>query len=97
MTTSFMALLVLAGLGINGMQTLLYVLAAQAFPTSLRATGVGSCGAVGRIASISSVGAGAAMLRMGWTDSHLFLAVAVLAIVPVTAMLAFPKHIKRLE
>jgi AAHS family 4-hydroxybenzoate transporter-like MFS transporter len=91
-----MLLLVLAGMGINGMQTLLYVLAAQAFPTSLRATGVGSCGAVGRIASVTSVGVGAAMLQMGLSDSRLFMTIAVIAMVPLVAMLTFRKHIQRL-
>lgn len=49
-----LALGVMGG-AINGVQTLLYALAAHVYPTAVRATGVGSASAVGRFGAIASV------------------------------------------
>jgi AAHS family 4-hydroxybenzoate transporter-like MFS transporter len=44
---------------INAVQTTMYALAAQVYPTGARATGVGSAVSVGRLGAISSTYAGA--------------------------------------
>ena len=59
---ALMALMILAGALLNGVQTTMYALAAHVYPTEIRGTGVGAAVAFGRIGNTmaSFVGNGAA-------------------------------------
>lgn len=90
------AMMMLAGVGINGLQTQLYVLAAHVFPTPLRATGIGSCGAIGRVGGVLSTGAGSVMFALGLSGGNFFLGLAMVMVPTLLAMLAFRHHVTRL-
>jgi AAHS family 4-hydroxybenzoate transporter-like MFS transporter len=93
---TLMALMSLAGVGINGLQTQLYVLAAHSFPTPLRATGIGSCGAIGRLGGVLSTGAGSVMFALGLSGGNFFLGLALVMVPTLLAMLAFRHHVQKL-
>jgi AAHS family 4-hydroxybenzoate transporter-like MFS transporter len=63
--TRLMIELFVAGAFINGVQTTLYALAAQVYPSAIRATGVGATAAVGRLGAIVSSFVGAAVVSIG--------------------------------
>ncbi|WP_298670604.1 MFS transporter [uncultured Sphingomonas sp.] len=66
------------GAFINGVQTTLYALAANVYPTAIRATGVGSATSVGRIGAIaSSFGGALALHALGASGLSLMLLVAM--------------------
>lgn len=73
-----------------GLQTVLYSLAAQVYPSNIRATGVGSCGSVGRAGAIFASFAGATLLAAGGGIFYLMLAVAGAAV--ALALLAVRRH-----
>jgi len=83
----------LSGFGISGLQTQLYVLAANTFPTALRALGSGSCGSIGRVGGVLSTAAGAVMFQLGLSGGHFFLGLALLLVVTLVALQAFKRHI----
>lgn len=60
------------GLMLNGAVAALYVLAPQAFCTSVRTTGVGVVLATGRLGAIISPVVAGFLLDAGWTAQHLF-------------------------
>lgn len=66
---------------INAVQTTMYALAAHVYPTAVRATGVGSAAAVGRLGAIASTYAGAAALEAGGTRLFFGLIAAAMAVV----------------
>lgn len=59
------AALAVLGLSINGVQTVLFALAAHIYPSAIRASGVGSALAFGRVGAILSAYVGAAILASG--------------------------------
>lgn len=63
-----------AGAAVQGAQAGLNSLAAEIYPTSMRATGVGWALGVGRIGSILGPAAGSLMLAYHWNAQHIFLA-----------------------
>ncbi len=63
-----------AGAAVQGAQAGLNSLAAEIYPTSMRATGVGWALGVGRIGSILGPAAGSLMLAYHWDAQHIFLA-----------------------
>jgi MFS transporter, AAHS family, 4-hydroxybenzoate transporter len=66
-------LLGLTGAFINGVQTTMYALAAHVYPTSIRATGVGTAVAVGRGGGVISSYVGAWALEAGGSAASLAL------------------------
>ena len=89
-------MMALAGFGISGLQTQLYVLAAHAFPTALRALGSGSCGAIGRVGGILSTAAGAVMFHFGLSGGRFFAGLALLLVVTLVTLQFFNRHIRPL-
>jgi AAHS family 4-hydroxybenzoate transporter-like MFS transporter len=76
-----MLMLGLLGALINAVQVTMYALAAHMYPTFVRATGVGTATAVGRIGGISSTFAGTWALEMGGPDAFFTLiAMAMFAV-----------------
>ncbi len=68
----------LAGAAVCGLQTVLYVLAANAYETSCRASGVGAAGAFGRIGGITSSFGGGYLLSLESTTGSFLFAVSIL-------------------
>ncbi|WP_395945506.1 MFS transporter [Brevundimonas sp.] len=84
--------LAVAGAFINGAQTTLYALAAQVYPTAIRATGVGATAAVGRLGAIVSSFIGAAVVAGG--GATYFGAIAVTMGVVFLALALIRRHVK---
>jgi AAHS family 4-hydroxybenzoate transporter-like MFS transporter len=88
-----LAMLALTGGLINAVQTTMYALAAHVYPAAIRATGVGTAVAVGRIGGVASSYAGAYALEYGASQMFAFIGVT-LAIV-FAALASVRTHIPR--
>lgn len=80
---------------INAVQTTMYALAAHVFPTGIRATGVGTAVAFGRIGGVLSPSVGSWALESGG-PSRLFALIAVTMTLVFIALAAVRRHIPRL-
>jgi MFS transporter, AAHS family, 4-hydroxybenzoate transporter len=89
-----LAMLAWTGGLINAVQTTMYALAAHAYPTGIRATGVGTAVAFGRIGGVVSPYAGAWALESGG-PSLLFGVIAVTMTVVSAALASVRNHIPR--
>jgi AAHS family 4-hydroxybenzoate transporter-like MFS transporter len=79
---------------INAVQTTMYALAAKVYPTSVRATGVGSAVSFGRTGAVLSTYAGSWALEAG--GSAAFFAVMAVAMTTTFASLAaVRRHVTR--
>jgi MFS transporter, AAHS family, 4-hydroxybenzoate transporter len=72
---------------INAIQTTLYALAAHVYPTSVRATGVGTAVAFGRVGGVLSTFAGAWALEAGGSETFFGLMAASMIVVFVSLAL----------
>jgi AAHS family 4-hydroxybenzoate transporter-like MFS transporter len=79
---------------INAVQTTMYALAAHVYPTAIRATGVGTAVAVGRIGGVASPYAGAWALESGGA-SFLFVLTAATMTLVFAALASVRHHIPR--
>jgi AAHS family 4-hydroxybenzoate transporter-like MFS transporter len=91
-TTSLIALLGLTGGLINAVQATMFALAAQVYPTSVRATGVGAAMSVGRLGAILSTYAGAWTIEAGGPASFFVLLAAAMVSTGV-ALALVQRHI----
>jgi AAHS family 4-hydroxybenzoate transporter-like MFS transporter len=90
------AMLGFTGAAINAIQTTLYALAAHVYPTAVRATGVGTAVAFGRIGGVMSSYAGDWALRAG--GSHTFFTMMAVSMTVVFVGLALVgRHVPRRE
>jgi AAHS family 4-hydroxybenzoate transporter-like MFS transporter len=80
------ALLAVTGGFINAVQVTLFALAAHVYPTSVRATGVGTAVSIGRSGGVLSPYAGAWALESG--GSRAFFALSAIAMTAACAALA---------
>ncbi|MGO4303217.1 MFS transporter [Cupriavidus sp. RAF12] len=76
----------LIGIAVQGAQAGLNALAAEIYPTHMRATGVGCAIGMGRIGSICGPLLGGVMLGLQWDVAHIFLAGIVPALVAAIAI-----------
>jgi AAHS family 4-hydroxybenzoate transporter-like MFS transporter len=91
---SLILMLGFTGAMINAIQTTLYALAAHVYPTTVRATGVGTAVAFGRVGGVLSTFAGALALEAG--GSHAFFGLMAGAMVVVFICLAMvQRHVPR--
>jgi AAHS family 4-hydroxybenzoate transporter-like MFS transporter len=81
-----------AGASNVGAQAGLYALAAMAYPTSLRATGIGWAASVGRVGAIVSTYGGGALLALRAGPSLFFLGVSLLLIMAVVGVCVVDRH-----
>ncbi len=88
--TSIVAILGLTGGLINAVQTTMYALATQIYPTAVRATGVGTAASIGRVGGILSSFAGAWTLETG--GAPLFFALLSAAMIATALSLALVKR-----
>jgi AAHS family 4-hydroxybenzoate transporter-like MFS transporter len=91
-----LALLAWTGGLINAVQTTMYALAAHVYPTGIRATGVGTAVAFGRIGGVVSPYAGAWALDAGGA-SLLFAVIAATMTLVFAALAAVRNHIPRFQ
>lgn len=89
-----MAMLTLNGGLINGVQVSLYALAANVYPSAVRATGVGTSSVVGRVGAIISGYAGAWAIDYGGSSSY-FTMIAVAMIAALIAVSFVTRHVER--
>src|SRR6266849_3179433 len=94
--SAFAVLAMLAWTGglINAVQTTMYALAAHIYPTGIRATGVGTAVAFGRIGGVVSPYAGAWALESGG-PAQLFTLIAATMTVVFIALASVRNHIPR--
>ena len=85
-------MLVLTGALINGVQVMMYALAAHVYPSVVRATGVGSASAFGRIGAILSGYVGSWAIDAGGTRQF-FTTIAVSLVVTLISLAAVARHI----
>jgi AAHS family 4-hydroxybenzoate transporter-like MFS transporter len=89
-----LAMLAWTGGLINAVQTTMYALAAHVYPTGMRATGVGTAVAFGRIGGVVSPYAGAWALESGG-PAQLFALIAATMTVVLVALGSVRNHIPR--
>ena len=96
--SAFAVLAMLAWTGglINAVQTTMFALAAHVYPTSIRATGVGTAVAFGRIGGVAAPYAGSWALESGGA-SQLFALIAGTMTVVFVALASVRSHIPRLS
>jgi MFS transporter, AAHS family, 4-hydroxybenzoate transporter len=92
-TFTVLALLAWTGGLINAVQTTMYALAAHVYPAGIRATGVGTAVAFGRIGGATSPYAGAWALESG--PSRMFILIAGTLSVVLVALASVRQHIPR--
>ena len=90
------ALLGFTGALINGVQTTMYALAAHVYPTSIRATGVGTAVAVGRAGGVVSSYIGAWALEAGGSAAF-FSTIGGAMFVTFCSLAAVKKHVPAAE
>ncbi|MGH9176889.1 MAG: MFS transporter, partial [Vicinamibacterales bacterium] len=88
------AMLAVMGALVNGMQVGLYALATHIYPTSLRATGVGTAVSVGRFGAILSTYLGAWALDLGGTR-FFFASVALAMVVAMISVVVLRNHVPK--
>jgi AAHS family 4-hydroxybenzoate transporter-like MFS transporter len=81
------------GLLLIGSQAGLNALVASSFPTSIRSTGIGWAGGIGRLTSMVGPAIGAVILAAGWGPWEIYPAIAAPLLLGVAAMLVF--HLRR--
>jgi AAHS family 4-hydroxybenzoate transporter-like MFS transporter len=89
-----LALLAWTGGLINGVQTLMYAVAANVYPSAIRATGVGTAVSVGRAGGVLSSYAGSWALDSG--GAGLFRLLAVMMALVFIALAFVRRHVPRL-
>ena len=89
-----LTMVALATLGgfVNGVQTVLYALAAHVYPVSFRSTGIGAASSFGRLGAIASSFVGAALLA-AYGASGFYAATILVMCVVAGALLAVRRHI----
>jgi AAHS family 4-hydroxybenzoate transporter-like MFS transporter len=86
------AIFVVLGFGVHGVQTALFAVAAHVYPNAIKATGVGAAVGIGRIGAVLSAIAGAAALGTG--GGVAFFALVALAMTGVfAALFVLKRHI----
>ncbi len=91
-TVAVLAMLAWTGGLINAVQSTMYALAAHVYPAGIRATGVGTAVAIGRVGGIGSSYAGAWALESG--PSRMFALIAGTLTIVFAALAAVRNHIQ---
>ena len=93
-SVSLLALMILGGALLNGVQTTMYALAAQVYPSEIRGTGVGTAVAFGRIGNVLAAWAGNRALSLGGTPGYFTSWSITMGVVLMTLAL-MTRHIPR--
>jgi len=89
---TIMAMLALTGSMINGVQTTMYALAAHVYPTAVRATGVGTAVAFGRIGAVMTGFIGSWAAELGGTHAF-FSVIAGMMVLTFVALSLVGRHV----
>jgi AAHS family 4-hydroxybenzoate transporter-like MFS transporter len=90
---SLLALVLVAGASLNGMQTFLYAVSAHSYPTAVRSTGMGCASAVARVGGVLSSAVGSAFFALGLPVAQFFYILAVVVLVTAASFFALRSHI----
>lgn len=82
----------IAGVAGVGMQAALYALAAHAYPTHFRATGIGVAGSIGRVGGMASSFTGGTVLALASGPSVFFAIVGALLVASGLGILIIDRH-----
>jgi AAHS family 4-hydroxybenzoate transporter-like MFS transporter len=91
-TLSVIGTIALVGGFTNAVQTTMYALGAQVYPTAMRATGLGTALAIGRMGAVLSSYAGAAALDRGGSLAFFLVMAAAMAVV-FLSLAALRRHL----
>jgi len=90
---ALMACLLIAGAGVSGVQVQMYTVAASAYPTQLRATGVGWALGTARLGGVLSAFAGSVVQMLGSGLKPFFTGIAVVILATFTGVLLLRRHL----
>jgi AAHS family 4-hydroxybenzoate transporter-like MFS transporter len=93
-TFQLIVMFVLLGGSLNAVQTTMYALAANVYPTEIRGTGIGTAVAVGRIGNVLASFVGMFALDMGGTSAY-FMSFAITMIIVFFSLALVRRHIER--
>ncbi len=92
-TLLLFALIGVTGALLNGVQTTMYALATNVYPTQIRGTGVGTAVAVGRIGNVLAVFVGNYALETGGARGY-FLSLAILMALVLVSLAVVRRHVQ---
>ena len=93
-TFQLIVMFVILGGSLNAVQTTMYALAANVYPTEIRGTGIGTAVAVGRIGNVLASYVGMFALDMGGTSAF-FLTFAITMVIVLFSLALVRRHIER--
>src|SRR5438094_9169487 len=85
---------VILGGSLNAVQTTMYALAANVYPTEIRGTGIGTAVAVGRIGNVLAAYVGMFALDLGGTSAF-FMTFAITMVIVLFSLALVRRHIER--
>jgi hypothetical protein len=91
---SLLAIMTMAGVTTLGLQVTMYSVAAQAYPTRMRVSGVGWAQGLARLAGVLSSYAGTALLSLGHGVTPFFLGLALVLTVTLLGVFILQRHIR---
>jgi AAHS family 4-hydroxybenzoate transporter-like MFS transporter len=91
-TSMLLTMCILLGGTLNAVQTTMYALAVNVYPTEIRGTGLGTCLAVGRVGNVLAAYVGNFALDRGGVPAY-FWAFAIAMVVVFVALAAVRRHI----
>ncbi len=86
----------ITGALLNGVQTTMYALATNVYPTEIRGTGVGTAVAVGRIGNVLAVYVGNYAINVGQARGY-FLSIAILMALVLMSLAVVRRHILKVS
>jgi AAHS family 4-hydroxybenzoate transporter-like MFS transporter len=93
-TFRLIVMFVILGGSLNAVQTTMYALAANVYPTEIRGTGIGTAVAVGRIGNVLASYVGNFALDEGGTPAY-FLTFAITMVIVFVSLAIVRRHIER--
>ena len=93
-TLRLIVMFVILGGSLNAVQTTMYALAANVYPTEIRGTGIGTAVAVGRIGNVAASYVGNFALDRGGTPAY-FMTFAITMVIVFLSLAIVRRHIER--
>ncbi|HEY0747895.1 MAG TPA: MFS transporter [Steroidobacteraceae bacterium] len=90
---ALLSVMTFAGLTVLGLQVAMYSVAAHAYPTSLRAGGVGWAQGIARLGGVLSSYAGSGLLALGHGLTPFFLGLAMMLSITLSGLLLLKRHL----
>jgi AAHS family 4-hydroxybenzoate transporter-like MFS transporter len=90
---ALMACLLIAGAGVSGVQVQMYTVAASAYPTQLRATGVGWALGTARLGGVLSAYSGSVVQTLGSGLKPFFVAIALVIVATFAGIVLLRRHL----